>query len=149
MKMRVAALLLFSLGLTLNAAAANAPKGEPGGKGAAKEEEEPKIEGMEIARGAKGFLGLQILNGNFKLNFYDPEKEPVAPDVARALFRWDPKYRAREERVVLNPGGGPNSLTSERFIRPPYNFRLVMVLLKETAGGDETATETIVINFRQ
>ena len=65
-----------------------------------------KIPGMEISRGAKGFMGLELVNGNFKLSFYDEKKKPIAPDVTRAALRWDVKYQPTPERTVLNPDGG-------------------------------------------
>ena len=117
-----------------------------------KEDEIGKIDGIEIARSGNRYLGIQIVGGNFKLNFYDEKKKPVAPDVARAVLRWDPKYKLGMERVVLTPGGGANSLTSEKFIRPPYNFKLTIVLLGEAADssdGAEPGGETHVIDFRQ
>lgn len=127
---------------------AGAGKAAPGAKGAKKDEPPPKIEGMEVSRGDKGFLGVQIVDGRFKINFYDAKKKPMQPDVVRAVLRWDPKYKVGQERVVLNPGG-ENFLTSERFIRPPYNFRLYMTLLKDAAAGEDPVGETHVIDFRQ
>lgn len=118
----------------------------------AKKNEEPaKIEGMEIARGGKGFLGLQVMNGNFKLSFYDAERKPIAPDVTRAVLRWDPKYKVGKERAILTPGGGANALVSAKDIRPPYHFKLFITLLKDAAGDgtEEPAGETLVVDFRQ
>lgn len=119
---------------------------------ATKKQEEPaKIEGMEIARGDKGFLGIQVVNGNFKLSFYDAKKKPAPPDVTRAVLRWDPKYKVGKERAILTPGGGANSLTSEKNIKPPYNFKLFITLLRDGAadGAEEPAGENHVVDFRQ
>jgi hypothetical protein len=112
-------------------------------------EEAPQIEGMEVSRGDRGFIGVQIVDAKFRLNFYDQDKEPVAPDVSRATLRWDPRYKIGQEQVVLIPGGGPNVLTSERVIRPPYLFKLFIVLVKDAADGEEPILETHVIDFRQ
>ena len=117
-------------------------------KAGKKEEPPPKIEGMEIPRGS-GFLGLQIVNGVFKLSFYDAKKKPIPPDVARVVLRWDAKYKVGKERVVLAPGGGVNSMTAEKIVRPPYLFKLFMTLLKEASEGDDPVGETIVVDFRQ
>lgn len=118
----------------------------------AKKKEEPpgKIEGMEIARGDKGFLGLQIVNGTFKLSFYDTKKKPIAPDVTRAALRWDPRNRVGQERAVLTADGS-NALTSAKNIRPPYSFKLFITLLKDAGGenADAPAGETLVVDFRQ
>lgn len=114
-----------------------------------KEEPPAKIEGIEIARGGeKGFLGVQVVEGKFRLNFYDAQKKPVAPDVLRAALRWDPKYKLGQERVVLT-AGPENALGAERFIRPPYNFKLFIVLLKDGGEGESPANEVYTIDFRQ
>src|SRR6185369_3034615 len=51
-----------------------------------KDDEIGKIEGIEIPHG-KGFMGIQLVNGTFKLSFYDAKKKPTAPDVTRAALR--------------------------------------------------------------
>lgn len=108
----------------------------------------PKIAGQEIPRPGKGFLGLAIEEGKFKLSFHDAERKPVPVDVARAVLRWDVTYKVGKERVVLLPGSEPHVLTSPRIIRPPYQFRLTLTLLRDDAAGDE-AGEVIVVDFRQ
>ncbi len=128
-----------------DAAKKEAPKAAP--KAPAKKDEIGKIDGQEIPRGG-GFLGLQIVNGNFKLTFYDAKKKPTAPDVARAALRWDAKYKVGNERVVLLPAGDGKSMTAAKAIRPPYMFKLFITLIKE--GADESAPgETLVVDFRQ
>jgi hypothetical protein len=152
-RMKTLAALLASLALGLVALGqtppAKAPPGKaPPGKEAKKDEPPAKIDGQEIPRGDR-FLGLQVVNGVFKLSFYDAKKKPVPPDVARAVLRWDPKYKVGQERTVLNPGGGINSMTSEKAVRPPYNFKLFITLLKQATEGEDPVGETIVIDFRQ
>lgn len=124
-------------------------------KAPAKKAEAPaKIEGMEIARGTKGFLGLQLVGGTFKLSFYDMKKKPVAPDVVRAVLRWDPKGKVGQERFVLNREG--MALSSPRTVKPPHAFKLYITLIKEDAAGGATgdgadaaaAGETIVVDFK-
>ena len=122
-------------------------KAAPGAaKKAKKEEPPPKIEGQEIARKDGGFMGLLVADGKFKLSFYDKEKKPVPPDVGSAVLRWTPNYKSGDERVLLTPGG-ENILTSERVIRPPYNFKLLMTLLRDAAAAE--TPETYVVDFRQ
>lgn len=114
-----------------------------------KEDEIGTVEGMAIPRG-EGFLGLQLIDGKFKLTFYNAKKKPVAPDVGRAALRWDPKYKVGIERAMLLPAGA-HALASEKFVRPPYNFKLTIVLLKdnaEVAEGAEPGGETIVVDFK-
>jgi len=143
MKKPVILILLLTLAGAF-AVAAPAPKA---GKGGA-DEEPPKIEGLEISRGAKGFLGLEIVSDNFKLTFYDEEKKPTTPDVASALLRWNSKVRVAQERVALLPGGGEHSLTSSRFIRPPYVFKLFITLLKDSSGNSDADIESFVVDYR-
>jgi len=114
----------------------------------AKKAPEPKIEGMEISRGELGYLGVQIVGAAFKINFYDKKKAPIAPDVVRALLRWDPKYKQGQERLVLNLGEDGKSLTAGRAVRPPYNFKLIITLMKQSETGEDKAVETHVIDFK-
>ena len=151
MKTLLAFLAICGAALTL--AAQPAPKAGAGkaapGKAAAKEEAAPKVEGQEVPRAGGGFLGVQIANGTFKINFYDAEKKPVPPDVARAVLRGDAKYKVGQERIVLNPSGA-NSLSNSKSIRPPYTFKLFMVLIKDAAGesAESPVGESYVIDFR-
>lgn len=147
-------LALFAvLGLGFSLAAQPAPKAgagkAPAGKAGKKDEPAPKIEGQEVTRPGGGFLGVQIANGAFKINFYDAEKKPTPPDVARAALRWDAKYKVGQERVVLNPGG-ENSLSNPRTIRPPYTFKLFIVLIKDAAAdsAENPVGESYVLDFR-
>lgn len=116
-----------------------------------KKKEEPKIEGITVSRGERGFIGVEIVNSTFKITFYDTKKKKIAPDVARAALRWDPKYKVGSERLVLNPDGDGKSLSSPKSIRPPYNFKLFITLIKEAKEATESqdvAGETHVIDFK-
>ena len=108
-----------------------------------KEDEIGKIEGIEIPHG-KGFMGIQLVNGTFKLSFYDEKKKPTAADVTRAVLRWKVNYQPTDERAVLNPSGA-NALASPQVIRPPHTFKLNMTLIK--GEGDDAASEFMAIDF--
>jgi hypothetical protein len=108
-----------------------------------KEDPPAKIDGVAISRPNGGFLGLQVLNNNFVLTFYDAKKKKVAPDVARATFRWPVKYQPGPERTVLNPNGG-FALTSAKDIRPPLTFKVFISLFVE---GKEDAVESYTVDF--
>ena len=151
--MKTLAALLLSLGVVLAAAAQTPPRAKtppapaPAAKDGAKKEEPPaKVEGIEIGRGARGFLGLQIVEGKFKLSFYDAKKKPIAPDVTRAALRWDPKGTTGTERTLLTAAGDGKSLTSGKVIRPPYLFRIFMALQKDDPAAE---SENLVVDFRQ
>jgi hypothetical protein len=130
-------------------AGATDPKSKTGktaDKAAAKKEEPPaKIEGMEIPRSSKGILGLQVVDGNFKLSFYSAEKKPEPPNVVRAVLRWTPNYKPGTEIYVLGPGDG-KSLTVAKTVRPPYNFKLFLSLFVD---GKDDPVESYVVDFRQ
>ena len=138
--------VLFCLGF-----AVAVPAAEPAKSAKDAKKEEPKIEGLAVPRGDKGFLGIQIVSGTFKLTFYDTKKKPKAPDMGRAVFRWRPNYKPTEERYVLNPGGDEFSLTSPRVVRPPYQFKLYITLLKGDSNPDaeQPPGESFVVDFHQ
>jgi hypothetical protein len=121
----------------------------PGPKKPAKVEEEPVIPGIVIPRASGGYLGLTLENNNFKLSFYDAKKKPAKVDVARATARWQAQYKVVDERAVLNPTPDGLALSSNKFVRPPYVFKLYLTLLSEGGEGEGTAAETYVIDFRQ
>lgn len=128
---------------TVKAAEKTAPKkAEPAKK------EEPKIKGIAVSRGERGFIGIEIVGGNFKITFYDAKKKPIAPDVARAALRWDAKYKVGQERLVLNPDADGKSLSSPKTIRPPYTFKLFVTLIKEAGESENPVGETHVVDFK-
>lgn len=136
-----------SVPLPKTAPATKAPTAKaPAAKTVKKEEPPPKIEGITIPRG-KNFLGIQIVNGTFKLSFYDEKKKPMPADVPRAVLRWDPKYKVGKERLLLGLGEDGKSLTSPKNIRPPYNFKLYITLLKDASEAEDPVGETFVIDF--
>jgi hypothetical protein len=111
-----------------------------------KEPEEPKIAGRVIARAKGGFLGLTLDNSNFKLAFYDAKKLPVPADVTRAIARWPVHYSVYDERAVLTPTADGMALTSTKFVRPPYLFKLYLTLVVE---GSAEPPESYVIDFSE
>lgn len=125
-----------------------APQVSPAGKAAPasekKAEEAPKIDGLTIPRPNGTFLGLQVVNGNFILTFYDKEKKKTKVDAARATLRWPVKYQPADERTVLNPGAA-STLTSAKGVRPPLNFKVYLSLFVE---GSDTAAESYVVDYR-
>ena len=111
-----------------------------------KTEPEPVIPGQTIARANGTFLGLQVIDGNFVLSFYDKKKKPMAPDVTRATARW-PNLRSATtgpNRAVLNPSG--TALVGNRPVVPPLAFVVYFTLL-QGEGEDEKVVETYSIQF--
>lgn len=95
------------------------------------------IEGVTIERANGTFLGLTLEDHKFKLSFYDEKKKPMPVDVARATARWDPKNKSGLERTVLNPGADGMALDAPKFVRPPYNFKIYLLLIKEGEGAED------------
>jgi hypothetical protein len=110
-----------------------------------KKEEEPVIPGANIARPNGTWLGLEVVNGNFKLSFYDEKKKPLAVDVTRATARWPNPRAPGDNRTVLNVSG--TALVGAKPVIPPFNFTVFLTLLK--GEGDEAkAVETYQVPFR-
>lgn len=115
---------------------------------AKKKAEEPgKVDGMEISRGDRGFLGLKVVDYTFRLMFYNKDRKPIPADVASAVLRWPVKYQPNDDRAVLTPTGDGKVMTSEKTVRPPFVFKLHMVLLK--GDGDDASAESFTIDFQQ
>lgn len=147
--MKIPFLLLGALAIVCPARAAAGPADATKVPLAAKKEEPARIEGIEVARAGGGFLGVAIVEGTFKISFYDDKKKPVKANVVRALLRWDPKGKIGQERVVLNLSADGKALTSPRTIRPPYVFKLFITLLQEAVESAEpVAGESYTIDFR-
>lgn len=118
-------------------------------KDSAKKEAPAKIEGVEVARAAGGFLGVALVGTNFKISFYDDKKKPVPADVTQALVRWDPKGKSGREQAMLNVTADQKALTGPKVVHPPYTFKLFITLLKPSAeSADPVASETYTIDFR-
>jgi len=126
-------------------AAAPAKTEKKAAPAAAAEEAEGNIAGITIPRASGGFLGLEIVGGNFKLSFYDVKKKPVPVDVARATARWDNKQKLGSDFTVLNPASDNQSLVGAKFVRPPYTFIVFLNLLN--AAGE--AVESYPVNMMQ
>ncbi|MDP2137072.1 MAG: hypothetical protein Q8J74_04390 [Candidatus Didemnitutus sp.] len=120
----------------------------PGAKGKAptksQQKEEPKIEGLEIARPDGTFLGLTMEAGRFKLAFYDQDKKPMAVNVQRAVGRWPNVHGPGQNRTILNVAGDGTYLLGAQFVRPPLSFRLFLILV---TGDSEEGTENYNVDF--
>ncbi|WP_438480043.1 hypothetical protein [Oleiharenicola lentus] len=139
-------LLTVLLALICSAAAlqAQVPAKKNTAKPVEKKVEEPKIPGQVLTRSNGTFLSLTLEEGKFKLGFYDAKKKAMAPDVARAVARWPNVHGPGQNRSVLNPADDGKSLLSAQFVRGPYAFTLILVLIK----GDGEEGETYSVRFQ-
>lgn len=132
--------------LTTPGKAAPVPKNA---KPAKKADKPGKIDGVEVARGGeRGFLGIKVENNTWVVSFYDQKKKPVAADVASIALRWPVQYQPNPERALLTPTGDGKVMSSEKTVRPPFNYRLYLTLLKDPSATDQPA-ETYVVDFHQ
>ncbi len=111
------------------------------------EEKEPEIPGVTIERPDGTFLGLEVVDGKFKLSFYDEKKKAVPVNVTRATARWPDPRGPGDNRTVLNPAGDGKSLVGIKFVTPPLNFRLFLTLVVGE-GDNAKAVETHFVLFR-
>ena len=111
-----------------------------------KEEPMGKIEGTTLARPNGLFLGLTLVDGKYKLTFYDKKKKPAKVDVTRALARWANVHGPGDNRAILNPDGA-HSLVGAQFVRPPYVFKIYLSLLQGD-GDAAQVVESYVVDFR-
>lgn len=110
-----------------------------------KEDVPGKIEGMAIERGT-GFLGVQIVNGVFKITAYDAKKKPAAADFTRIALRWQPINQKAPERAMLTPASGVGVFSSEKIVKPPHSFRLYITLIK--GDTDDAPVENLQVELK-
>jgi hypothetical protein len=106
----------------------------------------PKIAGTVLTRPDGTFLGLTLVEGKFKLSFYDKERKPRAVDVLRATARWPNLHGPGQNRAVLIPAGDGTHLLAPQFVRGPYAFKLFLTLVKSEDGAEPT--ENYTVDFR-
>ena len=112
-----------------------------------KEDEMGKIEGTVLNRPNGTFLGLTLVDGKFKLTFYNKMKKPVKVDVTRATARWPNMHGPGDNRTILNPAGDGTYLMGAQFVRGPHAFKLFITLL-QGEGSEAKAVENYTVDFR-
>jgi hypothetical protein len=120
-----------------------APKADPA-QPAPPEGAAPQLPGTVIAREDGRFLSLSLDGMHFKLSFYDANKVLVEPDAVRAVARWDPVNKAGVLRAVLNPSEDGKALKGNVLVRPPYVFKVQLLLI----GADDNTIESHSVDFR-
>jgi len=124
---------------------ADAAKPADAKKPVKKEEPMGKVEGIVLTRPNGLNLGLKLVDGKFKLTFYDKKKKPAKVDVTRGMARWNNVHGPGDNRTVLNPDGA-HSLVGTQFVRGPYAFKLFITLLQGDGDAAE-AVETYTVDF--
>jgi hypothetical protein len=120
-------------------------KATPAKKVEKKPEVLPTIPGTVINRPNGTFLGLEVVNGVFKLTFYDKKHKEMVVDVARATARWPNPRAPGDNRTVLNGTG--TSLVGQKPVIPPYTFNVFLTLLAGE-GEEAKAVENYTVPFK-
>ena len=102
------------------------------------------IPGVNIARADGTWLGLEVVDGQFKLSFYDKKKKPAAVDVTRATAVWPNPRAPGDNRTVLNSNG--SALVGQKPVIPPYTFVVRLTLLKGE-GDSAVAVENYSVQM--
>lgn len=115
MKTLLKALLLVLLSVTV--IAVEKPAAAPASKVPVKEKvyELPKT-GLNQARPKGGWINVEAIGTRLVVKFFDKEKKPVAPDVARGLVRLKYTSKNSVQAVLVREG---NMLATPATIRPP------------------------------
>ncbi len=121
------------------------PKAAPAKKEVKKEAPLPKIPGTVITRPNGTFLGLEVVEGNFKLTFYDKKHKPMAVDVTRGAARWPNPHARGDSRTVLNGSG--TALVGAKPVQPPFTFNVYLTLL-QGEGEEAKVVESYTVEFR-
>jgi hypothetical protein len=111
----------------------------------AADDKEGTIKGMPIKRSESGWLGVELVDSNFVMTFYNEKKKPVAADRPSAVVWWSVHYQPNAERTELTPGGDASVLASSYFVKEPHTFKLHITLLK-TGSPD---VEEYVVDFAE
>lgn len=108
-------------------------------------EEEEERHGVWLERDDGRKLFFHIEENNFYLEFYDSEREPLEPDLLRAVIHYTPRMVQNRETVILTPDRETGEkFTSQRHVRPPHNFQVLLVLVKKEDGRE---TETFSFRY--
>jgi len=106
-------------------------------------ENEVVLPGVVVPRGP-GWMSLSIESGNFRLGFYNAEKQAVPSPVARATVRWNPPLKTGDLRAVLNPSADGLALLGNKPVRPPHLFKVFLTLV----DAEGAVLESHVLDFK-
>jgi hypothetical protein len=107
---------------------------------AAGEKPAEKIAGTGVVRSTGGKMALTVEQNNFRLRFFDEELQPMAPDVDRAVIRYEGAMRSVEQFPLARMAGEPPFLGSPRVVRGPFVFKVTLMLFRGPVGSDPVET---------
>ena len=101
----------------------------------AKAEEVADLEkGLWFERKDSGFFRLDIEKNKLRAHFFDEDKQPVKPDLARVIGHFTPRHVSARQTVLFRAVEGEDFLEAPRFIPPPFHFNLIVVLVFDESG---------------
>lgn len=97
--------------------------------------------GVNQARPAGGWINVEAQGTRLTVRFFDMDKKPAAPDVARGLVRLKYASKNPAHTVLVRE---VNLLATPATIRPPHNY---LVILSLFAGDGDEAAESYTFKY--
>lgn len=97
--------------------------------------------GKNVPRAGGGWINVETAGTRLAVKFFDAEKKPVPPDVARGLVQL--RYTAKSSvRAPLSREG--DVFVTPGVVRPPHNFLVILTLSSADEGA---ANETHAFRY--
>lgn len=113
-----------------------------------------KILGIPVHRHNGTWLGIQLTAGNFRVTFYDKNKNPMPADATSVVLSWTtPKtgpYAPPPTSTQLSPLTDISSVFTNSFYVPysrPMNLRIILTVPASDSSALSPATETYTAKF--
>jgi hypothetical protein len=113
-----------------------------------------KISGLSVHRHNGTWLGIQLTAGNFRVTFYDKNKNPVAADATSVVLSWTtPKtgtYAPPPISTQLSPLTDISSVFTNSYYVPPQramNLRIILTVPSRDPSSLSAAVETYNVKF--
>jgi hypothetical protein len=113
-----------------------------------------KISGTPVHRHNGTWLGIQLTAGNFRVTFYDKDKNPMAADATSVVLRWTiPKtgpYAPPPTSTQLSPLTDISSVFTNSSYVPyshPMNLRIILSVPASDPSALSPVSETYSVKF--
>jgi hypothetical protein len=113
-----------------------------------------KISGLSVHRHNGTWLGIQLTAGNFRVTFYDKNKNLMPADATSVILVWTtPKtgpYAPPPTSTQLSPLADISSVFTNGFYVPyshPMNLKIILTVPASDPSGLSPATETYSAKF--
>jgi hypothetical protein len=113
-----------------------------------------KISGTPVYRRNGTWLGIQLSAGNFRVTFYDKDKNLMAADATSVVLSWTtPKtgqYAPPPSSTQLSPLTDISSVFTNSYYVPyshPMNLRVILTVPASDPSALSPATETYSVKF--